>query len=132
MIDLSKYNWSGKILAVLILYPIFLIVGVVGFFYGAMLALTEWLFSKKEEWLKVEIKTGENLDNLASTLGVERMVYYDIDKPNNHCYWAEVVSGLSAWVEDDEHLRQRLLDKIKEMNTSPEESHQQVIEENNK
>jgi len=52
------------------------------------------------------------LDYLASLPQVSRGIYgYDEnDKPNDHCVWSMVGYSIlkMAWVETDEHLRQRI------------------------
>ncbi len=30
------------------------------------------------------------------------------NRPNDHCHWSMISLGLSGWVENDDHLRERV------------------------
>ena len=55
------------------------------------------------------------LDKWAEILPTIREIYgYDFEiKPNDHCTWA-TVGYTYAWVETDEHLRNRLLNSMED------------------
>lgn len=53
-----------------------------------------------------------HLDYLMSLPQVHREIYgyYEDEKPNDHCVWTDIGYSVSvmAWVETDEHLRERI------------------------
>lgn len=63
--------------------------------------------------------SGYSLDDLATTYAIGRTVYgYDeFDKPNDHCNWERsmpITGALMAWVETDDHLRERISEYLSE------------------
>lgn len=64
----------------------------------------------------ISTATGVYLDSLTQLYtGVLRKTYGDdyTIKPNDHCYWSY---DLNCWEENDEHFRNRLIDKLGEGN----------------
>lgn len=58
------------------------------------------------------------LDAYASLCAVSREVYgFDVKaKPNDHCNWERqfpTINSRFAWIEDDDHFRQRILNKLR-------------------
>lgn len=55
-----------------------------------------------------------HLDYLMSLPKIHREIYgYDEeDKPNDHCVWTDIgySQSIMAWVENDQHLRERIRD----------------------
>lgn len=66
--------------------------------------------------MKNNLSKFDVLDVWATTWKVTRTIYVG-DKgipPNNHCYWDKsAFSGSGAWVETDEHMRQRIEKQIR-------------------
>lgn len=56
------------------------------------------------------------LDLISQFTGLQRIYYGDAftNKPNDHCYWDDgAYSHVIGWYENDEHLRERVLEKSK-------------------
>lgn len=60
----------------------------------------------------MNISTGSFIDELVSYNQITRISYgFDVDKkPNDHCYW----DSDFGWVENDEHLKQRIKQNLVE------------------
>lgn len=61
--------------------------------------------------------TGQYLEKLRGLTAISREYYGDDpdNKPNDHCVWTDVgyMYEMWRWVENDEHLRQRLKERVK-------------------
>jgi uncharacterized phage protein gp47/JayE len=61
--------------------------------------------------------TGQYLENFSALVTVYREQYGDDpdNKPNDHCVWRDVgyMHEMWRWVENDEHLRSRLKERVK-------------------